>query len=100
MRGAHRPNCWMALSALHGSSSVMWQRRRWLGTRRSAWGGGEVSEWGHALDATLGHKFHRPFNGVVLTLSVSPSPSVCAPTAALQQPPRPPAPTPGVAPAR
>lgn len=25
-----RPNCWIALSALHGSSSVMWMRRRWL----------------------------------------------------------------------
>jgi len=27
-----RPNCWMALSADQGSSRVMWQRRRWLGT--------------------------------------------------------------------
>ena len=27
-----RPNCWMALSALQGSSSVRWQRRRWLGS--------------------------------------------------------------------
>lgn len=27
-----RPNCWIALSALQGSSSVMWQRRRWLAT--------------------------------------------------------------------
>jgi hypothetical protein len=25
----------MALSALHGSSSVMWQRRRWFGTLHS-----------------------------------------------------------------
>ena len=32
-----RPNCWTALSALHGSSNVRWTRRRWLPTRRSAW---------------------------------------------------------------
>jgi hypothetical protein len=31
-----RPNCWMALSADHGSSSVMWHRRRRLPARRSA----------------------------------------------------------------
>ncbi|TNN41605.1 hypothetical protein EYF80_048220 [Liparis tanakae] len=30
------PNCWMALSALHGSSKVMWTRRRWFFTRLSA----------------------------------------------------------------
>ena len=30
------PNCCMALSALHGSSSVMWTLRRWFFTRRSA----------------------------------------------------------------
>ena len=35
-----RPICWIALSALHGSSSVMWTRLRWLVQRlwfRSAW---------------------------------------------------------------
>ena len=32
----HSPNCWMALSALQGSSSVMWTRRFWLATLRSA----------------------------------------------------------------
>lgn len=31
------PNCWMARSALQGSSSVMCTRRRWFWTRRSAW---------------------------------------------------------------
>ena len=31
------PNCWMARSALQGSSSVMCTRRRWFCTRRSAW---------------------------------------------------------------
>ena len=30
------PNCWIALSALHGSSSVMWTRRFWLISRLSA----------------------------------------------------------------
>lgn len=30
------PNCCIALSALHGSSSVMWTLRRWFFTRRSA----------------------------------------------------------------
>lgn len=34
--GWHSPNCWMARSALQGSSSVMCTRRRWLRTRRSA----------------------------------------------------------------
>jgi hypothetical protein len=29
-----RPNCWMALSADQGSSSVMWKRRRWLAALR------------------------------------------------------------------
>lgn len=27
-----RPNCWMALSADQGSSSVRWHRRRWFST--------------------------------------------------------------------
>lgn len=36
-RGCGSPNCWMARSALQGSSSVMWTRRRWFWTRRSAW---------------------------------------------------------------
>lgn len=35
--GQGSPNCWMARSALQGSSSVMWTRRRWFWTRRSAW---------------------------------------------------------------
>lgn len=30
------PNCWMALSALQGSSSVMWTLLLWFFTRRSA----------------------------------------------------------------
>ena len=30
-----RPNCWMALSADQGSSSVRWHLRRWLGTLHS-----------------------------------------------------------------
>lgn len=32
-----RPNCWIARSALQGSSNVMWTRRLWFWTRRSAW---------------------------------------------------------------
>ena len=35
--GRGSPNCWMARSALQGSSSVMCTLRRWFGTRRSAW---------------------------------------------------------------
>lgn len=35
--GQGSPNCWMARSALQGSSSVMCTRRRWFWTRRSAW---------------------------------------------------------------
>lgn len=31
------PNCWTALSALHGISRVMWTRLFWFGTRLSAW---------------------------------------------------------------
>mmetsp|Transcript_42121 Transcript_42121/g.80583 ORF Transcript_42121/g.80583 Transcript_42121/m.80583 type:complete len:388 (+) Transcript_42121:1225-2388(+) len=31
-----RPNCWMALSADHGSSNVMCSRRRWFAARLSA----------------------------------------------------------------
>jgi hypothetical protein len=31
-----RPNCWTALSALQGNSTVRWTRRRWLGTLKSA----------------------------------------------------------------
>ena len=31
-----RPSCWIALSALQGSSIVMWHRRRWLATAAEA----------------------------------------------------------------
>jgi hypothetical protein len=31
-----RPNCWIALSSYRGNSIVMWRRRRWFLTNRSA----------------------------------------------------------------
>ena len=32
-----RPSCWIALSALHGSSMVTWTLRRWFGSSLRAW---------------------------------------------------------------
>lgn len=36
IKHADSPNCWMARSALHGSSKVMWTLRLWFFTRLSA----------------------------------------------------------------
>mmetsp|Transcript_45285 Transcript_45285/g.92434 ORF Transcript_45285/g.92434 Transcript_45285/m.92434 type:complete len:288 (+) Transcript_45285:1918-2781(+) len=67
-----RPICCTALSALHGSSRVMWTRWRWFFTRRSAWSEMPVEAASLMMATSFSPAMNRFFS-VMLSASVAPA---------------------------